>query len=42
VLALAATTGTLYLGGQLVDAPHAVALGCLAEWALLYVALQYA
>ena len=42
VLALAATTGTLYLGGQLADAPHAVALGCLAEWTLLYAAVMYA
>ena len=42
VLALALATGTLYLGGQLAGAPRAVALGCIAEWALLYVASVYA
>ena len=42
VLALAAATGALYIGGQLAHAPVAVALGCLAEWALLYAVVLHA
>jgi hypothetical protein len=42
VISLAAATSALYVGGQLADAPVAVALGCFAEWALLYSVAFYA
>ena len=42
VISLAAATGALYIGGQLADAPVAVALGCIAEWALFYSIAFYA
>jgi hypothetical protein len=41
VAALAVTVGVMYFGGQVVECPWMVAVGCAAEWALLFVPALY-
>ncbi len=41
IAALAATVGVMYFGGQLVECAWMVAVGCAAEWALLFVPALY-